>query len=142
MSSLMETFSRFPFYVPFWKIIIEVCPVLLNSYKSSNFYGLSSKKTKTIDIMLSWSCIFYYREIWLLIYHLEWFALKIQENKINMYLSLLARTFVPLCLLISGIHMSLTHFISLVSFYTPWKYQKMRGFLIFSGGIERDSGMI
>ena len=26
----------------------------------------------------------------------------------------------------------------LVSFYTPKKYQKTRGFLIFSGGIERD----
>ena len=32
---------------------------------------------------------------------------------------------------------TLTHFISLVSFYIPWKYQTTRGFLIFSGGIER-----
>ena len=34
----------------------------------------------------------------------------------------------------------LTHFIPLVSFffYTPWKHQKTRGFLMFSGGIERD----
>ena len=32
----------------------------------------------------------------------------------------------------------LTHFMLLVSFYTSWKYQKTRGFLIFSGGIERD----
>ena len=30
----------------------------------------------------------------------------------------------------------LTHFIPLVSFYTPWKHQKTSGFL-FSGGIER-----
>ena len=26
----------------------------------------------------------------------------------------------------------------LVSFYTPWKYEKTSRFLIFSGGIERD----
>ena len=30
-----------------------------------------------------------------------------------------------------------THFMPLVSFYTPWKHQKTRGFL-FSGGIERE----
>ena len=30
---------------------------------------------------------------------------------------------------------------SLVSFYILRKHQKTRGFLIFSGGIERDSGM-
>ena len=28
---------------------------------------------------------------------------------------------------------------SLVSFYTAWKYQKTSGFLIFSGGIERET---
>ena len=32
----------------------------------------------------------------------------------------------------------LTHFMPLVSFYTPWKYQKAIGFLMFSGCIERD----
>ena len=32
----------------------------------------------------------------------------------------------------------LTHFMLLVSFYTSWKYHKTRGFLSFSGGIERD----
>ena len=32
---------------------------------------------------------------------------------------------------------NLTHFISLVSF-TPWKHQKAIGFLMFSGGIQRD----
>ena len=31
----------------------------------------------------------------------------------------------------------LTHFMSLVSFYTPWK-GLTKGFLMFSGGIERD----
>ena len=31
----------------------------------------------------------------------------------------------------------LTHFMPLVSFYTPWKH-KNRGFLMISGGIERD----
>ena len=31
----------------------------------------------------------------------------------------------------------LTHFLSLNSFYTPRKYQKTKGFLMFSGGIER-----
>ena len=29
----------------------------------------------------------------------------------------------------------------LVSFYTPWKHQKTSDFLMFSGGIERASGM-
>ena len=32
----------------------------------------------------------------------------------------------------------LTHFMQLVSFYTPWKHEETSGFLIFSGGIERD----
>ena len=36
---------------------------------------------------------------------------------------------------------SLAHFMPLISFYTPWKNQKTKGFLIFSGGIERDRGM-
>ena len=31
------------------------------------------------------------------------------------------------------IKLILTHFMSLVSFYTPWKHQKTRGFLMFSG---------
>ena len=32
----------------------------------------------------------------------------------------------------------LTYFMQLVSFYTPWKHQKTRGFLMFAGGVERD----
>ena len=36
---------------------------------------------------------------------------------------------------------SLAHFMPLISFYTPWKNQKTKGFLIFSRGIERDRGM-
>ena len=32
----------------------------------------------------------------------------------------------------------LTCFIPLFPFCTPWKYQKTRGFLIFSGGVERE----
>ena len=35
----------------------------------------------------------------------------------------------------------LSHFMTLVSFYTPWKHQKTFGFLMFSEGIERDHGM-
>ena len=31
-----------------------------------------------------------------------------------------------------------THFMPLDVFYTSLKYQKIRGFLIFSGGIEKD----
>ena len=31
-----------------------------------------------------------------------------------------------------------TNSLSLISFYTPWKHQKTSGFLMFSGGIERD----
>ena len=30
------------------------------------------------------------------------------------------------------------YFMQLASFYAPWKHQKIRGFLMFSGGIERD----
>ena len=30
------------------------------------------------------------------------------------------------------------HFIPLISFYTPWKHEKISDFLTFSGGIERD----
>ena len=33
---------------------------------------------------------------------------------------------------------SLTHFATLVFFYTPWKYQKTYDFLMISGGIEKD----
>ena len=29
----------------------------------------------------------------------------------------------------------------LASFYNPWKHQKTRGLIMFSGGIERDRGM-
>ena len=32
----------------------------------------------------------------------------------------------------------LTHFMPLISFDTPWKYQKTKGFMMFSGGIKRD----
>ena len=32
----------------------------------------------------------------------------------------------------------LTHFMPLVSFDTPWKHQRTKGFLMFSGGIEKD----
>ena len=35
-------------------------------------------------------------------------------------------------------HCFLTHFMPLISFYTPWKHQKTSDFLMFSGGIERD----
>ena len=34
-----------------------------------------------------------------------------------------------------------THFMSLVYSYTPWKHQKIRGALIFSGDIEEKSSM-
>ena len=34
--------------------------------------------------------------------------------------------------------LSLTCFIPLLSFYTPWKHQKSRGFLMFLRDIERD----
>ena len=37
-----------------------------------------------------------------------------------------------------NIYGHLTHFLPLVSFYTPWKHHKTRGFLMFTGGIERD----
>ena len=33
---------------------------------------------------------------------------------------------------------SSTHFIPLVSFNTSWKHQKISGFIMFSGGIERN----
>ena len=29
-------------------------------------------------------------------------------------------------------------FYATISFYTPWKHQKTKGFLMFFGGIERD----
>ena len=33
----------------------------------------------------------------------------------------------------------LTHFMSLASFYTPWKHKKIRGFLMLKGGgAEKD----
>ena len=32
----------------------------------------------------------------------------------------------------------ITYIVSLVSFYTLWKYQETRGFLLFWGTIERD----
>ena len=34
--------------------------------------------------------------------------------------------------------MHLNHFMPLISFDTPWKHQKTRGFPMFSGGIKRD----
>ena len=35
----------------------------------------------------------------------------------------------------------LTHFMLLVFCYAPWKHQKTRGFLMVSGGTERDHEM-
>ena len=32
----------------------------------------------------------------------------------------------------------LTHFMPVLSFYTPWKHQETFGFLMFSGGVESD----
>ena len=40
--------------------------------------------------------------------------------------------------LIEFVSYSLIHFMPLVSFYTSWKHQKISGFLMFLGGIERD----
>ena len=37
-----------------------------------------------------------------------------------------------------GMLVSLSHYMPLFSFYTSWKHQKTRGFLMFSGGIERE----
>ena len=37
-----------------------------------------------------------------------------------------------------GFSMTLTRFKLLFSFHTTWKHKKTSGFLIFSGGIERD----
>ena len=34
---------------------------------------------------------------------------------------------------------TLTHFVPPVSFYIPWKHQKMSGYLMFSGGIKKES---
>ena len=36
------------------------------------------------------------------------------------------------------IEVSSTNFMVLVSFFTPWKHQKVKGFLTFSVGIKRD----
>ena len=36
------------------------------------------------------------------------------------------------------IYHALTHFMSLDSFYTPWKHQETLGFMMISGGVERD----
>ena len=41
-------------------------------------------------------------------------------------------------LILTSFLSTLTHFMPLVSFYIPWKLQKTRGFLMFSGGIEKD----
>ena len=35
---------------------------------------------------------------------------------------------------------TLTHVMPLISFYTPWKRQKTYGFMMISGGVERDQG--
>ena len=44
----------------------------------------------------------------------------------------------PKILKLVVLRIPLTHFMSLVSFDTPWKYQETFGFLMFSGDIERD----
>ena len=33
---------------------------------------------------------------------------------------------------------ALTHLMLLISFYSPWKQQKISGFIMFSGGIGKD----
>ena len=49
-----------------------------------------------------------------------------------------AFVFVPKGFQVNVSRITLTHFIPLVSFYTPWKHRKAFGFVVFSGGIERD----
>ena len=44
----------------------------------------------------------------------------------------------PMIYLSSFSKVPLTHFMPLIVFYTPWKYQETRGFLIIARGIERD----
>ena len=43
--------------------------------------------------------------------------------------------------LYGNLRCTLTHFMPLVSFYTPWKHQKTSGFFMLFRGIERASGM-
>ena len=42
------------------------------------------------------------------------------------------------CVFIILLTNRLTDFMPLISFYTPWKHQKTKGFLMFSAGMERD----
>ena len=56
----------------------------------------------------------------------------------NSSVSLLSHN-IPLSMLsVNNFRAPLTHFMPLMSFDTPGKHKKARGFLMFSGGIKRD----
>ena len=48
------------------------------------------------------------------------------------------KTSTLMLILMNQLTWQLTHFMSMISFDTPWKHQKTSGFLMFSGGTEKD----
>ena len=72
------------------------------------------------QVNVSWESI--YRQCMLSVMNQESFYFKISKSN----------TF----LIRSRSMLRLTHFQSMILVYTPWKHQKSRGFLVFSGGIE------
>ena len=46
------------------------------------------------------------------------------------------------CISKDEVDQALTHFKPMFHFYTPWKCQKTKGFLMYSEGIERNIGLI
>ena len=56
---------------------------------------------------------------------------------VEIYFSLRVNTTLEIYLIL-GFFYRLTYFMPLFCLYTPCKYQKTRGFLMFSGGLGRD----
>ena len=57
---------------------------------------------------------------------------------LNMQLLAGSSAYVIIRFPITATEFLLTRFVPLLSFETPWKKQKTFGFLVFSGGMERD----
>ena len=88
-------------------------------------FGLVTYNTSFLYCIENWSRLYCYLEV-ISFWICDWFSNK--EKKIH----------VAECSHVALNEYFLTHFMSLVLFYTPWTYQKTYGFQMFLRGTERD----
>ena len=96
-------------------------PIRLVKYGVKGFFSKS-----TVSVTSWWHFICFY------ISKMEKFSRKTWRNRVN---------FRPGLKWYSGFRFCLTHFSPVSHFYTPWKRQKIFGFLTFQGVQKHDTGL-